>query len=93
MRSIRDETVSAEERYSSMSWTPAANASRVGARFAVMRDSSAETADGGIGRVDVEGVSEGWVEGLRDSRMACWEGSRREGSTSCSDLREGCLVC
>lgn len=38
MRNIRDETVSAEARYSSMSCTPAAKASSVGASPDVMRD-------------------------------------------------------
>lgn len=38
MRNIRDETVSAEARYNSMSCTPAAKASRVGASPEVMRD-------------------------------------------------------
>lgn len=56
MRSIRDETASAEARYSSMSCTPAANASSVGTRPDVMRDNRADTADGVIGgRVEVEG--------------------------------------
>lgn len=55
MRSIRDETLSAEARYSSISCTPAAKASSVGARPAVMRDSWDETADGVMGgRVEDE---------------------------------------
>lgn len=95
MRNIRDETVSAEARYSSMSCTPAAKASSVGASPEVMRDNWAETADGVIGGRVVDRVEDspsGWCEGLRDSSMACCEGSRREGLTSsCCDLREGCL--
>lgn len=79
-----------------MSWTPAANASSVGARVAVICDSWAETADGVIGGgIDVEGCSsEGWVGGLRDLRMTCWEGSRREVSTSSRcGLRDVLVVC
>lgn len=49
MRSIREETASAVERYTSMSWTPAAKASSVGARPVVIRERRAETAEGGIG--------------------------------------------
>lgn len=49
MRSTRDDTVSDMVRYSSISWMPAANESRVGARLWVSRESLADIADGVIG--------------------------------------------
>ena len=49
MRSIREDTASAVERYSSMSWIPAAKVSSVGARPVVIRERRAETAEGGMG--------------------------------------------
>lgn len=49
IRSTRVETASDMERYSSMSCTPAANESRVGAKPDATRDRRADTTDGGIG--------------------------------------------
>ena len=49
LRNIRDDTTSAVERYSSISWIPAAKVSSVGARLVVIRERRAETVDGGMG--------------------------------------------
>jgi hypothetical protein len=74
MRSTREETMSADARYNSMSCTPAANASSVGARPAVMLDSLDETVDGVVGgRIEdeLEDSPSDRVGGLRDLNMAC----------------------
>ena len=56
-RSICDETASALDRYSSISWTPEAKESSTGARLVVMSERRAETVEGEIGgRVWGKGV-------------------------------------
>lgn len=82
MRRIREETVSAVDRYSSTSCIPAAKASRLGASPDVIRERRAETAEGGKGgRVigEEDGASSNDLEeGWSDDKIACCEGSRRD---------------
>lgn len=50
MRSTREENESAVDRYSSISWSPAAKESSVGARSVVILERRAETSAGDIDR-------------------------------------------
>ena len=78
MRSIRDETASALELYSSMSWIPAAKASSVGARPVVIWERRLETVDGDRG---------GWIVGGEISSFAC---DSAVGTEGWRDLRIAC---
>lgn len=84
MRKICDDTLSAVARYSSMSWIPAANASRVGANPRVTRERRAETVEGVNGGsigVSVEDTGGGGIPrllttcGSRSATMARCDGS------------------
>lgn len=97
IRSTREDTVSAIARYRSMSWRPVAKVSKVGARLLVIRERRADTVEGGIGGKVVDGSCRDcesvrcWMGPDRiDARIACCEGSNREGSISSgSDGRAG----
>lgn len=105
MRRTCAETRSDMDRYSSMSWVPAAKESRVGARPSVMRERREATADGGIGGRGVAGVEDSGsdcvVPGSNDENIFCCEGSRSDKSIlSVSDVRNdsgcdggGCCSC
>lgn len=85
MRRTRDETRSDMERYSSISWTPAARESSAGPNPSAMRESREDIADGGIGG----GNASTWSDGVKpvreccnDENIFCCEGSRMEKSIS-----------
>lgn len=93
IRSTREDTVSAIARYRSMSWSPVAKVSKVGARLPVIRESRDDTVEGNIGGTEVvdEEVVDGscwdfesercwiWSECI-DARIACCEGPNSEES-------------
>lgn len=95
--------MSAIARYRSMSWSPVANVSKVGARLPVIRERRDDTVEGGIGGKEVvdEEVVDGscwdfesgcsWIEPeCIDARIACCEESNSEDSMfSGSDGRAG----
>lgn len=84
MRRTCDDTRSDMDRYSSISWTPAAKVSSVGASPLVMRERREATADGGIGGSGVAEVDDSGsgcvIPGCNDANSFCWEGSSRERS-------------
>lgn len=84
MRRTRDDTRSDMDRYSSISWTPAAKVSSVGASPLVMRERRDATADGGIGGSGVAEVDDSGsgcvVPGCNDANSFCCEGSKSERS-------------
>lgn len=99
MRRTCDDTRSDMDRYSSISWTPAAKVSSVGASPLVMRERRDATAEGGIGGSGVAEVDDSGsgcvVPGCNDAYSCCCEGSKSERSIlSVFDVEDsGCDSC
>lgn len=102
MRRTCDDTRSDMDRYNSISWTPAAKVSSVGASPLVMRERRDATADGGSGGSGGSGVAEVddsgsgcVVPGCNDAYSFCCEGSKSERSIlSVFDIEDsGCDSC
>lgn len=96
MRRTCDDTRSDMDRYSSISWTPAAKVSSVGASPLVMRERRDATADGGSGGSGVAEVDDSGsgcvVPGCNDANSFCCEGSNNERSilSVCDVEDSGC---